>query len=150
MCPVLQAGHLLVACFSISLIGSGGFRRRCRYAEQYAALYQLPSPGPVRQKAKLPDTHESTGQNMQQKRGEYEEAEKKYQEAEAIYRNNRLDGGVITCLRARGDLYKRQRKFDEAQKQYGEALNFARDAKDAQAEANLLLGLGDLYIDTKQ
>ncbi len=58
---------LVVVYFPILLIGSGGFRRRCRYAEQHPAQHQLSSPGPVRQKAKLPDTHESTGQNMQQK-----------------------------------------------------------------------------------
>jgi hypothetical protein len=61
--PGLANRTLLVVCSSIPLIGSGGVRWRCRYAEQYAAPRQLPSPGPVRQKTKLPDTHESTGQD---------------------------------------------------------------------------------------
>jgi hypothetical protein len=65
--PGLAGRTLLVVYFSISLIGSGGFRRGCRYAEQHAAQNQLPSPSPVRQKAELPDAHESTGQHVKEK-----------------------------------------------------------------------------------
>src|ERR1700684_3072770 len=65
--PGLAGRTSPVVYFSISRIGSGGFRRRGRNAEQYAAEHQLRSPSPGRQKAKLPDTHESTGEDLQQK-----------------------------------------------------------------------------------
>ena len=59
MWPVLQAGHSLSSCSSISLdVGGSGLRRSSR-AEQYAAERQFLSARTVGQKTKLPDAHES-------------------------------------------------------------------------------------------
>ena len=53
-------------------------------------------------------------------------------------------------MRALADMYKRQRKIDQAKKQYGATLQYCRETKQSQAEANCLLALGDLYADAKE
>ena len=88
--------------------------------------------------------------NIYRERGDFEQAEQSYREAEDIFRENGIDSGIVNCMRALADMYKRQRKIDQAKKQYGATLQYCRETKQSQAEANCLLALGDLYADAKE
>jgi tetratricopeptide (TPR) repeat protein len=73
----------------------------------------------------------------------YEDAERLYGEALALYRQMGARLGEAKVLQARGEVARMQARYEEAERLYGEALALYRQMGDRLGEANVLKARGD-------
>lgn len=82
--------------------------------------------------------------DLLRRQGELEEAEKRYSEAERLYKKKQDDLGLANTLKSRGDLLRRQGELEKAEEKYREAEELYRKERAALGLANTLKSQGDL------
>jgi tetratricopeptide (TPR) repeat protein len=85
-----------------------------------------------------------------QQHKDYDQAERLYQEALAIWRNLHSLHDVVVLLNDSGKLNRERQDYDGAERLYREALDLARKIDNKEYQASLLGNLGELALDREQ
>jgi len=83
-------------------------------------------------------------------RKDYDEAERLYQDALAVWRDVGRDEEVAIVLNSLGGLAHAHQEYDAAERYYHEALDLARKIDNKELQANFMANLGDLALDREQ
>jgi tetratricopeptide (TPR) repeat protein len=83
-------------------------------------------------------------------RKDYDEAERLYQDALAVWRDLGLDKDVTNVLEDLGGLAQERKDYDAAEWYYHEALDLAEKLNDKEGQGRCSGNLGDLALDRKQ